>query len=576
MTTGKGVLRIAIEDFLESFDPTNFFDNIFGKVARFLNDNVFGIFIEPFEEMVDASKVQPLIDILRTHSTSGQSISKFWFYVFAMASMVSTFGNSWFAPFGQQVTYQANQKALPGRIALADLINLRRKFPNEYLFRRKTAAELGFTEDILNGIDLANQSELDLTICIALYWRGIIDKDELKNRLRSLGIIPSRVDNLVDAVAVIPNVSDLIRMAVRESFSPDVINRFKYDEAFPDEVLKYTKQVGLSDDWVKRYWYAHWELPSPQMGYEMLHRLRPNRTNDPFTADDLDLLLRTADFAPYFRSKMKAISYNPITRVDIRRIYKEKIFDKDEVKERYMDIGYNEKDAQVLADFTVKYEDAQGNDVRDKYKDLSFTVLRSLYLKSKLSKAEVTTRLQESGYDDVEVGLILQYFDLANVDSGSSDYKSQFIAEMIKYVSDAYQVEMIDKASATNTLRSLGLSDANIDYILQKSDYVSKLDILNVTLRYIHDAYVSGALSRNDMIAELGKLGISGTQQNRVIEQMELDRRFPNKRLTETQYRTATIAGLITKDDYKARLADLGYAQIDIDLLVKLYIEGGT
>lgn len=573
--TGKGVLRIAIEDFLGTFDPTSMFDKAIGNIARYLVDNTFAPYLSLAEEIADTSKIQALIEVIHTHSTQGQTMSKAVFFIFMMFALITSMGNAYFAPFGQQVTYTANAKALPGRLALGDLIQLARKDPNEFARRKRTLSELGYTDDIFSGIDKANKNEIDLSLLIALYWRGEISEGEFSNRLKAAGMNEDRSKDIIKAVAVIPNVGDLIRMAVREAFSPDVVQRFNYGEAFPEAVLEFTKKQGLSDDWVKRYWYAHWELPSPTQGYEMLHRLRKGRTETTFDENDLDLLLRTADYAPYFRERMKLISYQPITRVDIRRIYKLGIIDAKEVKERYMDIGYNDKDAGVLADFTVKYEDAQGNDKRDTYKDLSFSVLRSLYQKGKISESDLKTRLSAMKYDDIEVGLIVDYFNLATVDSTSVDYRAQFIAEMVKYTSDAYQLEMINKGQAQQTLQAVGLTEASIEYILQKADYVAKLDLLNTTLKKIHDSYVNGGLSRSEMVGELGKLGISGTQQNKVIEEMELDLKYPNRRLTEAQYRAATIRGFITLDDYKANMLALGYVQKDVDLLVQLYFPTG-
>jgi hypothetical protein len=569
--SGKGVLRIAIEDFLESFDPTNMLENLLVKFARFMFEYVLGRYISLLDEIAAVYPLSVLSEIASINVKDTNIIEKFLIVMGIIGSLITSFGNSYFQPFGDIARYAAQIKVLSGRIPVSHLVELIQKDPNLFDKFSHDAAEQGYTIDRILAMAQAELSELDLSLSIALYRRKIIDITELSNRLRALHINPDRVTQLIQATDIIPNVSDLIRMAVREAFSPEVVNKFNYDEGFPTAVLEHTQKQGLSDEWVKRYWYAHWELPSPQLGYEMLHRLRPNRTKTPFTEQDLDLLLRTADYAPYFRERMKAVSYTPLTRVDIRRIYKLGIIDANEVKERYMDIGYTEADAKILADFTVKYEDEQGGDKRVKYKDLSLSLIMDLYTKGALSENDFHTKVMAMGYDEEEYKLIIEYANLKHKNSSTIDYKEQFIKSMTKDISDAYSARMIDRADAEDALNRLGISPINIKYILDKSDYDASLDDLNIELKAIHQGYTSGAIKRDEMIAKLGELGLSGSQQNKVIERMELDLKYRNRRLTESEYRRAAIAGIISWDDYRQNLVGLGYTDADIDILVQLH-----
>ena len=81
------------------------------------------------------------------------------------------------------------------------------------------------------------------------------------------------------------------------------------------------------------YWRAHWELPSPTTGFEMLHRLHPDvlevigekykemGLNPDDLKTDLDTLkelLKISDYPKYWRDRLAAISYSPLTRVDLR------------------------------------------------------------------------------------------------------------------------------------------------------------------------------------------------------------------------------------------------------------------
>ena len=156
-------------------------------------------------------------------------------------------------------------------------------------------------------------------------------------------------------------------MAVREAWNDEVAERFDYDqgiELLPSEPFE---AQGLSMDWVKRYWRAHWVLPSVTAGDQMLHRLRPGTTDNPFTNDDLRTLLRTADISPFFIERMIEISFATYTRVDLRRMFKAGVLTEDEVYQGYLDIGYDEAKARNLSDFAIL--DARENE-RDLAADL--------------------------------------------------------------------------------------------------------------------------------------------------------------------------------------------------------------
>lgn len=575
MATGKGVLRIAIEDFLGTFDPSNFFENILGKFGKLMLEGAFGRYLNLLEKVASASKIQALVDMVNTHSTPLNLWEKFVILIGVLFAIISSFGNAFASPYGKLITYESERIARSGRLPVSVLLGLLDKDIQTLNKYTGDLADQGFDMDRLRAMDVAQDSELDLGLTLSLYWRKEIDDLQFVNRVIALGINEKRAQDILKAAYLLPSITDLVHFADRFAWDDDIARRFRYDEEYPPEVEEWTSKIGLPKEWFKRYWRAHWQLPSPEQTFEMLHRLRKGRAEQTFTEDDLLAFLKTTPYPPYFHKLFTAISYNPISRVDIRRIYKLKIFDAEEVKQRYMDLGYSEKDASTLAEFTVKYEDAQGNDVRDKYKDLSFTILKSLYQKGKINKSDLTTRLQHAKYDDTEIQLIIEYFDLAAVDNTAVDYKAQYVAEMVKYVSDAYQLEMITESDANTTLSALGLTEPNIKYILQKADYVSKLDILNYTLKKIHEAYTSGSITRDKMIGELGSLGISGAQQNKVIQEMELDLQYRTKRLTESEYRGAARAGIITIDEYRTNVLALGYTEYDVDILMRRYFPTG-
>lgn len=200
-----------------------------------------------------------------------------------------------------------------------------------------------YAQIYLDGI-LTKPATSDL---IAYELRHDPSLSNIEREFRRLGIHPNYFGLYKELAYQIPPIADIITMAVREAFTPEIAQRFGQYEGLPSEFVAWAQKKGLSREWAERYWAAHWSLPSPQQGFEMLHRGVINR-------DELHLLLRALDIMPFWRERLIEISYNPLTRVDIRRMHLLGILTEPEVFQAYKDIGYNDLNAKRLTAFTVK------------------------------------------------------------------------------------------------------------------------------------------------------------------------------------------------------------------------------
>ncbi len=573
---GKGVLRIAIEDFIETFDLAKPLWDWKKKIL----ENIEKELLDMYSSLFNRYEYKEFMPEMFTPASIGSMQPKQPVQIIPILLGIAMMGLGlvlgMFQPLQRIGMYKVDAKVKSFRPNPMEVLAMQRRVTQDTDLSAAVFDDLGIPAEFRQGYNELSKQVLTAFEYVTAYRRIPQDESTLRLHLKKLGYPDAEINMLLKITEVLPGVQDLIRMAVREAFTPETIERFQYKEGFPSEILQYTRKIGLSDDWVLRYWFAHWELISPSQAYEMLHRLRPGRSDITFTEDDLDLLLKTADYPVFFRDRLKAISYNPITRVDVRRMYKLGIFDAAEVKERYKDLGYTDEDAQALADFTVKYEADDGSDIRDKYKGLSLSTLKSLFIKDAITEQDYHDRIIKLGYAEEEAKLIIELAKLDNIDDVAIDWHKKFVTDMVNDISAAFANRMITEDSARQSLTALGIATANVDFIIQKQSYDADLGSLNINIKYIHDAYISGAIDRNTLVSDLGKLGISGNQQNKLIDDFELELRYRNRRLTEAQYRLAFTRGLITQDDYIANLAALGYTDYDIALLVALYTPGET
>lgn len=203
------------------------------------------------------------------------------------------------------------------------------------------------------------RERLRLDEWIDLWRRGAVDWDRVIREGRKLGWLEQdMIVRRADLTEAIPPFSDIIRMMIRDVQNPSAIAQGNlgagFENNFNGQLAQWANAQGITEDIAKKYWYAHWQWPSNTALFEMLHRLRPGEVDDDVvtTADTVQKAIEINDMAPAFVKRLIEISYRPLTRVDVRRAYEIGVLTKDDVYKAYLDLGYNTKNAQTLADYT--------------------------------------------------------------------------------------------------------------------------------------------------------------------------------------------------------------------------------
>jgi hypothetical protein len=188
---------------------------------------------------------------------------------------------------------------------------------------------------------------LEASDLVTLYWRGEIDEKEYLERMRRLGFTDSEAKDYEKASRYYPSPSDIVRFAVREVYNPEARKRLALDADMPDAYLAAAKKAGLSEEFARDYWAAHWELPSIEAGFEMFHR-------GIITEEELKDLLKALDYSPAWRDKLIKLSYIIPTRVDARRMLAAGVITPDDLYKIHLAEGYSPEDAKKLTEWAVK------------------------------------------------------------------------------------------------------------------------------------------------------------------------------------------------------------------------------
>ncbi|MDD5360471.1 MAG: hypothetical protein PHI02_09420 [Sulfurovaceae bacterium] len=422
----------------------------------------------------------------------------------------------------------------------------------------------------LNPIDLTNA-----------FHRGFISEHLLDVGLKLTSYGERERELLKQLSFIQPPVNDVIRFAVREVYTPDIVEKYQLMSDIPEKYLIEAKKTGLQEDQARNYWASHWELPSLSMGFEMFHRQTKNpdpnlsdtiktplgnSTHNVIGKDTLKELVKSLDISPFWRDKLIEISYTPLTRVDVRRMYGLGVLDQDGVFRNYLDQGYTPENAKLMTDFTVKYESNEYDGITRasliaSYADGIITYEQlELYLRGLgYTEQNVMLWLAQAQYDKVMADIKVMSDDIVELYQMGAYNLDQVRAELLKLDVPAIYVEtvitkvikvkakrtkvptlddckswlkngLIDESYFTGKLRLLGYKDQDIQIYLTEIAQNRDTSIVKYLSESVYVRWLKqGIMTAAEFVETLIKKGLTEADINKLILELEDKENGDNK-----------------------------------------------
>ncbi|MBA7601421.1 hypothetical protein ES703_08494 [subsurface metagenome] len=358
---------------------------------------------------------------------------------------------------------------------------------------REVCKRMGFKDADIDLLFLAMYRLYDEGNVRVLWLRGVLSDDEMFMRMRELGYTDTRIKEVIQGWTIIPGPTDLFHLVAKEAFEPDMIERMGYADEFPVEQVEWLKKQGISEEWAKKYWYAHWETPSIGQGFEMLHREDPERPGQSIiNEEELDMLYRTVEIPPYWRSRLSKIAYAPYTRVDVRRMHDMGVLTDKELIQSYKDLGYDQVHAEKMADFTIRYN-RQGD------KELTKSQILKGYSEKIFSKEDAKQFLLDIEYPDA----LADYLILMEDYKEAKDLQDDILSN----IKTRYQNNMADEFETRSKLGQLNLTGERIAVLMDKWKIKKWIDI-KVPSKSDLDKFLAGKIINLDTYRiEMDRLG---------------------------------------------------------------------
>ena len=356
----------------------------------------------------------------------------------------------------------------------------------------------------------------------------------------------------------IPGASDNVLFALREVWDKD--RRTELLAETPD--IKYYHRLeenGYAREIANDYWASHWVLPSVGQLNEMLHR-------GVITDVEWDRFVKYNDFDPTVRPWLKKISYSPYTRVDIRRMWDLRLVSRQEVKDNYLDLGYDEEHAEKMTVWTLAYVLA--------------VEMRARYSKGWVSEADIRTALLGTGMPAARVEEYLQ--KIIKEDASERLDKERDLTKTD--ITRSVKKGLLTKAEGVERLMDLGYDEDEASFIvditvsegisaeIEADRDLSKADII----KGIADAVFTEAQG----LEMLMKLGYSKEEAQYIIDirvpPKKPDKLKPERDLTKTEIVKGVKKEILTWDQGIQMLYEMGYDMDEAEFILAINIEALT
>jgi len=378
---------------------------------------------------------------------------------------------------------------------------------------------------------------------LSLWRRDPVKWNALLDDLRDRGFSELRIEAFKALTEVIPNAADIVRFALREVYSPEIAEQYGQFQDIPTAAYPDAAKAGLSEDMFRKYWAAHWGLPSASDGFELLHR-------GILTEQQLKDLLKANDIMPYWRDQLIKLSWNIPTRVDVRRFWDMRTIDETRLREIYTGLGYHAQDLEDYVLWTKIFVDFP--DLLARYKNgwITLDQVRGELVAMGMSSSRADTLIEEK----------IKKATPERVAAEKDLTKTDIFAGIKKGV--------ITRVQGAELLADIGYSNDEAVYLLDVNiptdEETSVKTARELTKSDILAGLKASVITEQDAISKLLELRYSAIDADFILKVYKAAVKPPEepklKEASKADIITAVKKGLITQEAGYMMLLDIGFA----------------
>jgi len=349
----------------------------------------------------------------------------------------------------------------------------------------KELRDQGWEEEQIAVGRLVAEQRLGVSEILGANIRGLIEDPEMSRRLVQAGIAPADAGILRQMTELVPGPSDLVRFGLREAWRDDVAAAYGYDQGQPAEMTEWMQKQGYGPEWARAFWRSHWEIPSAGQMIEMFHRQQIDH-------GELVQGLKVNDVAPGWIDPLLGITYNLLTRVDVKRALRYGEYTIEQVFAEYRQLGYDETRARILTNIAVR-------ESLDEAAGLTRAAVVAAYKKRRLTRAEATESLEDLGI----LGDVAQFY----LDQADFDRADALLKQRIDNVEKRFKSGLLTENDALQELAGLGVGGEESSLEVETWGVAQKTTVKRPSRSNLDEFVRQGILDPDTYRQELAGLG---------------------------------------------------------------------
>jgi hypothetical protein len=329
---------------------------------------------------------------------------------------------------------------------------------------------------------------------MTLHKRKKLVRGDIAGRIRELGSLEGEDSTELESLFTqIPGPAELIRYMVRDTANEQIATTFRTDDQFTEnfqgQIKEWADMQGLTEEYMRNEWRAHWGIPAPTQLYVMLHRYRkggdPNPQGD--IEGDIKKALIQQDILPYWVDRLIGVAYHPLTRTDLFRAYEKGWIDDDTFLQGMYHNGYSDDDSQQLLKFA-------GLERRLAIRNSDF--MRA-YVAGDITLAQVGDWAEHEGYDAAVIP------DVTDEATFRRPLREQ--ADQIREIARRFRECLITEDEARQDATELGIPDEVTDYHLEIAGLNTRCGTARIRATTLCQALEDGNITAEQYVDELRK-----------------------------------------------------------------------
>lgn len=444
-----------------------------------------------------------------------------------------------------------------------DYASLMVMFPSQSDLYKSFLYKLGYNDDQIGFLISANRTLLSVSQLITFNRYGLINDTDLQTALQVQNYNDSDINNIIQTVFQPLPFSTYVDNVRRGLYDEQYVNSFGLGIGKPADLYHKSKSVGITNEDADRLYYASFTHPSIEQAKEMFRR-------GLIDENTYDQIIRYSGIAPKFIEPIKSLTNALLTRRDIKSLHSLGNLSTQEVFQQFRKLGYDDNDASLLTNYTIKYDEENHPLGLQKSKVITESIIKDAYLRRLKDEQSTLTELQNIGYSTNDASFLLSVWNYDLHKTVNSKVEQTHTQKAISNVQQAFLKFTITEQELLGFLETLGYSLANaqqemllleIDRNLQEKEKIEDLII---------SAYDNYRLDISEVTAKLTQFGFSSDEISAILVKAQLHRELKTTKISVADLDKLLKKQIISPDDYQNQLRAHGYDEVSVSWLSQL------